>query len=228
MGNLNIPVFSFCDCLKFIFHVFAVSLPYFRPCLFYLYFLSRLPDESMRRIYPIYTCTKRFYFVNFYIYIRMYHLYSSFVGRYSQSIKKTYVSVRRHLRGDQHQQHHSMSAVCCDGGGMGVGGGSRAGLRLSLNRSISEPGPTLPPPQPTDSKRFRPGPLPVLPVASLPASPNLDCVDLNDSLTLKKVRKPRCQDGLRLDSGQTLWIYSANNPYENGGCVVSLSCLLVY
>lgn len=63
LGGWIFRFFSFCDCLKFIFHVFAVSLPYFHPCLFYLYFLSRLPDESMRRIYPIYTCTKRFYFV---------------------------------------------------------------------------------------------------------------------------------------------------------------------
>lgn len=90
-----------------------------------------------------------------------------------------------HLR--SHQERCPMSAVCCEGG---VGGRSRAGLRLSLNRSISEPGPAIPPmtvTTPTNSKRFRFEPLPSLP-ASLPASPSSDGTNLNSALVLKKVR----------------------------------------
>lgn len=93
--------------------------------------------------------------------------------------------------------HHlcSMSAVCYEGG---MGGRSRAGLRLSLNRSISEPGPATPLPlqsltavtTPTNSKRFRLEPLPGLSAslpASLPSSPSTDDIDLNSALVLKKV-----------------------------------------
>lgn len=90
-----------------------------------------------------------------------------------------------HLRAPQ-QQHCSMSTVCYEGG---VGGRSRAGLRLSLNRSISEPGPATPPitvSTPTNSKRFRLELLPSLP-ASLPASPTSECTNLSSALVLNKV-----------------------------------------
>jgi len=86
-----------------------------------------------------------------------------------------------------HQQRCSMSAVCYEGG---VGGRSRVGLRLSLNRSISEPGPATPPitvTTPPTSKRFRLESIPSLP-ASLPASPNSDGTNLSGALILNKVR----------------------------------------
>jgi hypothetical protein len=88
-----------------------------------------------------------------------------------------------HLK--SHQQRCPMSAVCYEGG---VGGRSRAGLRLSLNRSISEPGPatTITVTTPTNSKRFRLEPIPSLP-ASLPASPNSDGTNLSSALILNKV-----------------------------------------
>lgn len=91
-----------------------------------------------------------------------------------------------------HQQRCSMSAVCYEGG---VGGRSRAGLRLSLNRSISEPGPATPPitvvTTPTTSKRFRLESIPSLP-ASLPASPNSEGTNLSSALILNKVRVLKC------------------------------------
>lgn len=88
-----------------------------------------------------------------------------------------------HLR--SHQQRCLMSAVCYEGG---VGGRSRAGLRLSLNRSISEPGPAPPITvnTPTNSKRFRFEPLPSLPT-SLPASPISEGTNLSSALILNKV-----------------------------------------
>ncbi|XP_050437089.1 dual specificity protein phosphatase 10-like isoform X2 [Adelges cooleyi] len=90
-----------------------------------------------------------------------------------------------HLR--THQQRCPMSAVCYEGG---VGGRSRAGLRLSLNRSISEPGPTVPitVTTPTNPKRFRLEPIPSL-AASLPASPNSDGSTLSSALVLNKVKR---------------------------------------
>ncbi|XP_050536802.1 dual specificity protein phosphatase 10 isoform X2 [Daktulosphaira vitifoliae] len=90
-----------------------------------------------------------------------------------------------HLR--THQQRCTMSAVCYDGG---VGGRSRAGLRLSLNRSISEPGPAVPVTvtTPTNSKRFRLEPILSL-AASLPASPNSEGATLSSALLLSKVKR---------------------------------------
>lgn len=109
----------------------------------------------------------------------------SFVA-YRVSNIRVNVSTVCHLKASQQQQRCPMSAVCYEGG---VGGRSRAGLRLSLNRSISEPGPATPitVSTPTTSKRFRLEPLPSLP-ASLPASPNSDGgTNLRSALVLNKV-----------------------------------------
>lgn len=68
-----------------------------------------------------------------------------------------------------------MAMLCCP----------REGLRLALNRSLSEPGPPSQPQAAPSAKRCK---LEVAPAASLPASPCGESATLQRALTMKHVR----------------------------------------